>query len=639
MRISLNRTFWIVMTFIVSNCNLNAQSWVTWGNTIIGDSVYSFLGNSIDLSKDGKVMAIHAKGHWLSSHGKVCMYHREGSGWVQKGNPLYGDSIGDEFGYSMSLSDDGSILAVGAYRGVFGSGQTKVFKWTDSIWIQMGEDIVGDEGWSGYSVSLSGDGLTLAIGAPGFIKDRWNYGQVKVFEWRENKWQSKGEAIVGNIKSGMFGDKVALSHDGQTLAVGAYPSKEEEKGNFGQVFVFKWFGVYWIPKGSVLSGNYRDEAFGTDIGIDSIGDALVIGAPASFNSRDSLQYVLVYKWDGWDWSQLGQKIYGEFKGGGFGNTVAISSNGETIAVGVAYDKSQNFSRIYHLINGKWVEIGKGIPRNSTPGARDQNIDISGDGSYVVIGSPYANYNGLYSGAVKSYTLCTFTYAEIYTEDTCDFISPSGKRIANNGTFRDTLMNHKGCDSVITIHLNLKNKELIDLQPENKSVLIGDTVVFVTKTMEGNYQWQKDTGSGFENIADTMNYAGMDRDTLRVFAYQNSIESVRYRCIVRKGACADTSREVSITLLPSSEYFSQEWSERIMLFPNPANEKLNIKLEKTVDDPISIKVFNNMGSELLDFTSGQSSIDIATSGFSNGMYFIQVGLNNGKLYRLRFTIAR
>jgi hypothetical protein len=109
--------------------------------------------------------------------------------WTQIGQNITGEAIGNYFGWSVSLSDDGKTIAVGA-PGNNGngddSGYVRVYRMSDSEteWTQLGVDIDGEQAgeWSGYSVSLSGDGNTVAIGSPYYVSDSgYEGGQVKVY--------------------------------------------------------------------------------------------------------------------------------------------------------------------------------------------------------------------------------------------------------------------------------------------------------------------------------------------------------------------------------------------------------------------------------------------------------------------------
>lgn len=49
--------------------------------------------------------------------------------WNQLGNDIDGEDAGDGSGYSVSLSSDGSIVAIGAPLNNFGSGHVRVYKY------------------------------------------------------------------------------------------------------------------------------------------------------------------------------------------------------------------------------------------------------------------------------------------------------------------------------------------------------------------------------------------------------------------------------------------------------------------------------------------------------------------------------
>jgi hypothetical protein len=108
--------------------------------------------------------------------------------WIRIGQDIIGEANGDEFGYSVSLSDEGKTLAVGV-RGAdvngAASGHVKVYQMDDSVsrWTQLGDDIDGEAAYdnSGWSVSLSADGNTVAIGSPVNDDNGDDSGHVRVF--------------------------------------------------------------------------------------------------------------------------------------------------------------------------------------------------------------------------------------------------------------------------------------------------------------------------------------------------------------------------------------------------------------------------------------------------------------------------
>ena len=92
--------------------------------------------------------------------------------WTQQGADIDGEASGDQSGHSVSLSSDGSTVAIGAPysddNGASFAGHVRVYKNISGTWTQQGSDIDGEAAgdYSGSSVSLSSDGSTVAIGAP-----------------------------------------------------------------------------------------------------------------------------------------------------------------------------------------------------------------------------------------------------------------------------------------------------------------------------------------------------------------------------------------------------------------------------------------------------------------------------------------
>ena len=92
------------------------------------------------------------------------------SEWQQLGSDIDGETAGDWSGRSVSLSTDGTTVAIGAnFNDGTGSsaGHVRVYTYSGSAWTQLGSDIDGEAATdqSGYSVSLSGNGSRVAIGA------------------------------------------------------------------------------------------------------------------------------------------------------------------------------------------------------------------------------------------------------------------------------------------------------------------------------------------------------------------------------------------------------------------------------------------------------------------------------------------
>ena len=151
----------------------DGSSWSQMGSDINGVGQTDMFGRAVSLSDNGLILAIGALYHDGNgdNSGVVQVYEFIGSSWQQLGSDLHGEAAGDNFGTSVSLSSDGGILAVGARYydngGVQNSGHVRVYSYDGSSWIQIGGDINGEasQNMSGWSVSLSDRGNIVSIGA------------------------------------------------------------------------------------------------------------------------------------------------------------------------------------------------------------------------------------------------------------------------------------------------------------------------------------------------------------------------------------------------------------------------------------------------------------------------------------------
>ncbi|SNT18970.1 FG-GAP repeat-containing protein [Noviherbaspirillum humi] len=233
-------------------------------------------GSSVALSADGNIMAVGATGedssatgvnsdqtsNGESSSGAVYIFTRTGSTWSQQSYIKASNTeTMDKFGYSLALSDDGATLAVSARQedsaatGINGdefdnsasdSGAVYVFIRTGSIWSQQAYIKPSNTRtqWDfGYAISLSADGNTLAVSADregssasalnGAQDDNslTSSGAVYVFVRDGAIWTQQAYVKATNPgPSNYFGQSVALSGDGKTLAVGAYTENSDATG-------------------------------------------------------------------------------------------------------------------------------------------------------------------------------------------------------------------------------------------------------------------------------------------------------------------------------------------------------------------------------------------------------------------------
>jgi len=183
------------------------------------------------------------------------------SSWELLGEPLYGTEAGDYFGRSVALSRNGTIVAIGSsgHDGPNGegSGQVKVYSYTGGAWDQVGPSIEGDSAfdWSGGSVSISDDGSVIAVGSE---NPNDAAGNVRVFRLDSTgEWVRLGDPIEGQSPDDEFGSDTALSADGMIVAAGSWANDGGpagyERGHV-RVFAFDDELETWEPLRNTVNG-------------------------------------------------------------------------------------------------------------------------------------------------------------------------------------------------------------------------------------------------------------------------------------------------------------------------------------------------------------------------------------------------
>ena len=160
------------------------------GGDIDGEAAYDHSGFAVSLSSDGSVVAIGAifnDGNGNDS-GHVRIYQNISGTWTQIGDDIDGEAANDYSGTSVSLSSDGSVIAIGAdYNDGNGtrSGHVRIYQNVSGTWTQIGDDIDGEAtgDFSGSSVSLSSDGSVVAIGAIGNDGNGDGSGHTRIYQY------------------------------------------------------------------------------------------------------------------------------------------------------------------------------------------------------------------------------------------------------------------------------------------------------------------------------------------------------------------------------------------------------------------------------------------------------------------------
>lgn len=295
------------------------NTWTQIGADIDGLPTYYYVGNiSLDLSADGKRVAIGAPTNNTSTTSEVRVFEEIAGSWVQMGAAISEEFPMDACGGSVELSADGKRIVIGAHQndgGGSASGQARIFEYQAGAWVQIGSDIDGEspQNWAGQ-VSISANGKRIALGASANSGNGYLAGHVRIFEEAGGNWTQVGADIDGIQQQDRLGRRVSLSDDGKRIALNTQSS----------VDIFQESGGSWTKISSFPT------QFTTSISLSGDGKSLIIGQP--YFASDSGR-VRTYKEVGTTWTLAGTILKGSQAGDGFGMSVSISDDGSYLAAG------------------------------------------------------------------------------------------------------------------------------------------------------------------------------------------------------------------------------------------------------------------------------------------------------------------
>jgi len=335
--------------------------------------------------------------------------------WVQVGGDLVGESPNDEAGFSVAVSEDGSRVVIGARRNakddLRNRGSARIFEFDSltgfyaPIWDIYGES-AGDQ--CGFSVSMTTDGKRVAVGCLGSDKNGDNSGQAKIFDENEalRTWDLVTE-FLGEAEGSLFGTSVSLSQDGSSLAVGApYYNEADDITRSGRVYVYKEFqNSVWEPLGDPMNGEVTNDLFGWSVSLSPNARHLAIGAPSREGS-ESAGYVKIFTVENGNWKLNGEAISNGTSGDRFGFSVFLGGTNkhQRVVIGAPgfseNGEGSGFACVYENVDSSgWLHLGDDLIGQSWEENLGYAVSMTADAKRIVVGAPNKMLNGVPVGQI------------------------------------------------------------------------------------------------------------------------------------------------------------------------------------------------------------------------------------------------
>jgi hypothetical protein len=373
----------------------SGSSWAFQSKILAWDGVAGDdFARSVSLSGDGNLALIsadNASPNGVAS-GAAYTFTRSGTLWSNGVKLIAPDgATGDWFGYSASLSKDGSTAVVGAVQAAISSslneGTAYVFYGPG---FTQKQKLVPGNGQAaaniGAAVAIAGDGSSVVVGAPNWIASLMHVGTTYVFCRYASPWRQQYSANNLSGKSNdAFGDALALSSDGNTAIVGSV--------NMNTVFIYTRSGGLWSLQANIPSKDPNSNDFGASVALSGDGNLALVGAlqaQVGTNGKQGAAYLLTRS--GATWSVSPKIVASDGAANDqFGISVALSRDGTTAAIG-AFGTNSSKGSVYTMTRsgGTWSALTRiQAADGATNDCFGNPLALSGDGSTLLVGA----YNG------------------------------------------------------------------------------------------------------------------------------------------------------------------------------------------------------------------------------------------------------
>ena len=340
--------------------------------------------------------------------------------WVQLGDAILdSNSQGNEkLGWAVSLSDDGSRVAIGTpYQNVGSNGnagKAEIYEYINNNWSQIGPDITGPAGNDecGTSLAMSSSNR-IVVGYRDSDLNGVDSGMARVFEYNGSSWAKLGNDIGGVKAYDYFGVSSAISSDGNVVIVGGnkYDNGADAEAGYAEIYEYDPLqNPQWVKIGSSIFGGSAGDQAGSSVAISADGSIIAIGAEKQDQNGADSGVVRAFIRNGNSWDPRGNPIYGSAAGDRCGKSCFLSDDGNTLVIGYpgrddAGINSLGLVRVFYWDGNDWQPKGNDIL--GVGGATSEfghGVAMSADGNIIAGGAPLGD-NGADadSGYVKAYS--------------------------------------------------------------------------------------------------------------------------------------------------------------------------------------------------------------------------------------------
>ena len=258
------------------------------GDPAIGD--YFGCSSCISGDGTRIVIGAYNKTGTVTGQGAAYVFLRTGTTWAQEAKVLSSDPVAsDNFGWSASTDNTATRIVIGAYNktGTAGAqGAAYVFLRTGTTWAQEAKLLASDGAGLdrfGFSISTNSDGSRIAVGAYTKTVTASTQGAAYVFLRTGTAWAQEAKLVAGDAAANdAFGYSISISGDGTKILVGAY-IKTVTVSTQGAAYVFSRTGTSWTQDNRIVANDaIANNRYGTSVSISSDNTRIAVGSQFNY---------------------------------------------------------------------------------------------------------------------------------------------------------------------------------------------------------------------------------------------------------------------------------------------------------------------------------------------------------------------
>ena len=385
--------------------------------------------------------------------GSVKIFKTNGLEWIQLGDEILGDSFYDQKGVSISLSGDGTTLAVGnplsLNSSLTSNDYVSVYKLNDGTWLQIGNDIKSSDNNETISYEVTVAEKTSSHDYYGSgsdygykIDDKFTYDLSLVsgntYKFNQSDSTNANHPLAFYLdrnKATLYTNNISTI--GTPGTAGAYTEIKVDE-NTPTTLYYQCANHNLMGDSIRTNSDIYSDYFGYSTSLSSNGNVLAVsGFYGELSGKSTTGYVKIYENNGQEFKRIGDLLLGDsLNSNEFGFSLDLSSDGSIVAVSSAAGGN---IFIYKRSGDNWIKQGNTI--SFIDYDTNQKLDsllkeefvvqvkMTEDGKYIAVGSPNSDDNGLNSGILKVYKESDSSWVQV-GEDI------KGKNLDHLGTYID-----------------------------------------------------------------------------------------------------------------------------------------------------------------------------------------------------------